>query len=85
MFVKLKGTGKIQVVADALFYVGQQTMGIKTRSKKCLRVCNSRHDEVSEIVKLRIFGVHAADARYQEEVHDKSLSLIRSMTRPTYS
>ena len=57
MFVSLKGTGKIQVVADALFYVGQQTMVIKTRSKKCLRVCNSRHDEVSEIVKLRIFGV----------------------------
>ena len=36
-----------------------------------LRVCDSRHDDVSEIVKLRLLGVvsdiHAADARYHDE------------------
>ena len=31
MFVNLRGTGKTQVVTDALFYVGQQTVGIKSR------------------------------------------------------
>ena len=34
-------------------------------------MCDSRHDEVSEIVKLRMLGVvsdlHAADARYHDE------------------
>ena len=43
-----------------------------------LRVCDSRHDDVSEIVKLRLLGVvsdlHAADARYHDECRKRFMA-----------
>ena len=45
--------------------------GNQNTFKNVIRVYDSRHDEVSEIVKLRMLGVvsdlHAADARYHDE------------------
>ena len=54
-----------------------------TFKQNVLRVCDSRHDEVSEIVKLRLLGVvsdlHAADARYHDECRKRFMS-SRSVT-----
>ena len=54
-----------------------------TFKQNVLRVCDSRHDDVSEIVKLRLLGVvsdlHAADARYHDECRKRFMS-SRSVT-----
>ena len=55
----------------------------KTFKQNVLDICISRHDEVAEMVKLRLMGtlsdLHAADARYHDECR-KSFMACRSVS-----